>query len=155
MPSGKRDAHMQPAPLPPDTVFALGHSRVVHEIVDPKDALLIDLEQGVYYHLEGAAATIWKSALDGLSLEAIAIAIERNYSGCEDQLPAAVAAFAQALIDEGLLTVTRGTASGASTAPALDEHERTPYRVPSLNRFTDLQDLLRADPICEVGDPND
>ena len=146
---------MQPAPLRPDSVFALAHSRLVHEIVDPKDALLIDLEQGVYYHLEGVAATIWKSALDGLSLDAIAIAVERNYSGCEDQLPAAVAAFAQALIDEGLLTLTCGTANSASTAPPLGEDQRTPYRAPSLNRFTDLQDMLRADPICEVRDPND
>jgi hypothetical protein len=146
---------MQPAPLRPDSVFALGHSRLVHEIVDPKDALLIDLEQGVYYHLEGVAATIWKSALEGLSLDAIAIAIERNYSGCEDRLSAAVAAFAQALIDEGLLTLTCGAANGASAAPPPGELERTPYRAPSLNRFTDLQDLLRADPICEVQDPND
>ena len=146
---------MQSAPLRPDSVFALGHSRVVHEIADPKDALLIDLEQGVYYHLEGVAATIWKSALDGLSLAAIAGAVERNYSGCEDQVPAAVAAFAQALIDERLLTLAFGTANGAATAPPLGQHERTPYRAPSLNRFTDLQDLLLADPICEVRDPND
>jgi hypothetical protein len=146
---------MQSVPLRPDSVFALRHSRLVHEIVDPKDALLIDLEQGVYYHFEGVAATIWKSALDGLSLDAIAIAVERNYSGCEDQVPAAVAAFAQALIDEGLLTVASGAANGASTAPPLGEHERTPYRAPSLNRFTDLQELLRADPICEVHDPSD
>lgn len=145
---------MQPAPLRPDSVFALGHSRLVHEVLDPKDALLIDLEQGVYYHLEGVAATIWKSALDGLSLEAIAAAVERNYSGCDDQMPAAVAAFAQTLIEEGLLT-TRGTPNGASAAPPSGEHERTAYRAPSLNRFTDLQDLLRADPVCEVGDPND
>ena len=146
---------MQLPPLRPDSVLALGHPRLVYEILDPKDALLIDLEQGVYYHLEGVAATIWKSALDGLSIEAIAIVVERNYSGCEDQVPTAVAAFAQALIDEGLLTLACGTANGGSTAPPFGEHERTPYRAPSLNRFTDLQDLLRADPICEVPDPND
>lgn len=146
---------MHPASLRPDSVFALGHSRLVHENADPKDALLIDLEQGVYYHLEGAAATIWKSALDGLSLEAITIAVERDYSACDDQMPAAVAAFVQALIDERLLTLARGTANSASTAPPLGEHQRTPYRAPSLNRFTDLQDLLRADPICEVRDPNE
>ena len=146
---------MRPAPLRPDSVFALGHPRVVHEILDPKDALLIDLEQGVYYHLEDVAATIWKSALEGLPLEAIATAVERNYSGCEDQLPAVVAAFAQALLDEGLLTLASGPANGASTAPSVVEHEPTPYRAPSLDRFTDLQELLRADPICEVLNPND
>lgn len=146
---------MQPAPLCSESVFALAHSRLVHEIVDPKDALLIDLEQGVYYHLEGVAATIWKGALDGLSLAAIANTVERDYSGCADQVPAAVAAFAQALIDEGLLTLARGTANGVCTPPPAVPHERTPYRAPSLNRFTDLQDLLRADPICEVHDPND
>ena len=146
---------MQTVRLRPDSVFALGHSRIVHEVIDPKDALLIDLEQGVYYHLEGVAATIWKSALDGLPLDAIAVAVERNYSGCGDQLPAAIAAFAQALIDEGLLTLGCGAADGESAAPPSGECERTPYRAPSLNRFTDLQDLLRADPICEVQDPND
>lgn len=146
---------MGPAALCSDSVFALGHPRVIHEILDPKDALLIDLEQGAYYHLEDVAATIWKSALDGLSLGAIAMAVERNYSGCEDQLPAAVAAFAQALLDEGLLTLASGPANRASTPPPVVEHERTPYRAPSLNRFTDLQELLRADPICEVRYPND
>jgi hypothetical protein len=146
---------MEAASLRPDSLFALGHSRIIHEIVDPKDALLIDLEQGVYYHLEGVAATIWKSALDGLSLEAIAIAVERDYSGCEDQLPAAVAAFAESLIDEGLLTLACGTTNGACTVPNGGDHERTPYRAPALKRFTDLQDLMRADPICEVPDPDD
>ena len=146
---------MQPVSLRPDSTFSLAHSRLVHENIHPKDALLIDLEQGVYYHLEDVAATIWKSALEGLPLEAIVIAVERNYSGCEDQVPAAVAAFAQSLIDEGLLTLGCGTANSASTSPSSGEHQTTPYRAPSLNRFTDLQDLLRADPICEVRDPND
>src|SRR5262245_50596189 len=113
---------MRPAPLRPDSVFALGHPRVIHEVLDPKDALLIDLEQGVYYHLQDVAATIWKSALEGLPLAAITTAVERNYSGCEDELAAAVAAFAQALLDEGLLALT-SAANGISSAPALIEHE--------------------------------
>jgi hypothetical protein len=143
---------MQRAPLGPDTAFVLAHPRIIHESVEA-DALLIDLDRGVYYNLEGVAATIWKGAVTGLPLDAIAVAVERNHSGCEEELRPVVAGFVQALIDEGLLTPAPVSANGAGADAVRAEGQRTPYRAPTLERHTDLEQLLRADPICEVREP--
>ena len=143
---------MQRSSLRLDTVFAVAHARIIHESVEAEDALLIDLDRGVYYNLRGVAATIWKSAVSGLSLEAIAGAVEKAHSGCEEGVAEVVAAFARQLIDEGLLTPGVAT-NGATAAPAVAARRGTPYGAPILERYTDLEELLRADPICEVSDP--
>jgi len=138
--------------LRPDSVFALCHPRIIHESAGADDAVVIDLDKGVYYNMRGVACTIWRSALHGAALEAIAEEVERHHSACEDELPAAVAEFLRSLLDEGLLAIA-SPAAATSAAAHLAESARTPYRAPSLERYTDLEELLRADPIHEVVDP--
>lgn len=142
---------MQPPLLRPDSVFALRHPRIIHEGVDAETALIINLDRGVYYDMRGVACTIWKSALAGLPLEAIAAEVERHHSDCEDRLREVVAQFVQSLLDEELLAVAARAPSAA--AERRDGCEKTPYRAPALERYTDLEELLRADPIHEVLEP--
>jgi len=141
---------MQPLLLGPDSVFALRHPRIIHEGVDAETALIINLDRGVYYDMRGVACTIWKSALGGLRLEAIAAEVERHHSDCEDRLREVVAQFVQSLLDEELLAVADRAPSAVAERAGC---EKTPYRAPALERYADLEELLRADPIHEVLEP--
>lgn len=143
---------MQRPALSPDSVYTVAHARIIHESVANDDVLIIDLDRGVYFNLQGAACGIWQTIVHGMPLAAIPAEIERRYSNCAPQLSAVVAEFVASLLEEGLLAPSAAAAiSGGPTSP--ERSEPTRYRPPSLARYTDLEDLLRADPIHEILDP--
>jgi hypothetical protein len=108
------------------------------------EIVAINLETGIYYSLKESAALIWHDLLDGHSLEALL-----GHLRDDDETRAAVAGFADRLIDSGLMRVSaagRDPAGPARIASAL------PLSPPVLEQFGDMQDLLLLDPVHEVDD---
>ena len=69
------------------------------------ETVLLDLASGVYFGLDGVGKRIWESVADGGSLgEAVEI-IVAEYEVEETQAQADVIAFANQLIERGLLVV--------------------------------------------------
>ena len=69
------------------------------------ETVLLDLASGVYFGLDGVGKRIWESIADGDSLGAAVEIIVAEYRVEKTQAQADVIAFANQLIERGLLLV--------------------------------------------------
>jgi len=69
------------------------------------ETVLLDLASGVYFGLDGVGKRIWESIADGDSLGAAVEIIVAEYRVEETQAQTDVIAFANQLIERGLLLV--------------------------------------------------
>lgn len=126
--------------------FAVDPDRVVHETIDG-EAILIDLETGVYHSLTGTGPEIWDLLLAGLTVEEVVGSIAARYR----IEAAAVAPATQELVDSlcaaGVLTPTarNGAAPTAEAGPA-----GASYEPPALRTYTDMEYFLLLDPVHDV-----
>lgn len=132
--------------------YAVDESRVVSEIIDG-EAVIVNLANGYYYSLDAPAAAIWDRVQAGWSLDEILSEIQARHDCAGVDSEALVRALIEALVADDLVTAAPDreapvTATGSSPAAV----ERTPFRAPSLQRFTDMQGFLLVDPIHEVDD---
>jgi hypothetical protein len=79
--------------VPPQVI-----SRVVGD-----ETVLLDLESGMYFGLDGVGKRIWESIGDGLTLGETAAAVVSEYEVDEGQAQADVIEFARDLVERGLL----------------------------------------------------
>ena len=103
--------------------------------------------RGVYYSLLGPAAQIWEGLVAGVPLDRVVAEV----SALSDAEPAAFAAattsLVEALLAEGLLVEGPPAEEKAWQAVAGSEGQ---YGLPTLERFTDMEDLLLLDPVHDV-----
>jgi len=120
------------------------HPQVVHQTVE-EEAILIHMGTGSYYSLLGAASASWEMLTGGCSSAELAARLREVCSGCPAGLDQEVAAFLEELQRENL--VVEGEGTGAFPTPS-----SIVYSPLTAQKFTDMQDLLLADPIHEVGE---
>ncbi|MCM3875656.1 MAG: PqqD family peptide modification chaperone [Thermoanaerobaculia bacterium] len=121
--------------------------RVVYEVFD-EEVVALDLESGSYYSLRASAAWIFRSAAAGASAGAIAVAFSSGGNDDGEDVPAAVGAFLDSLVSEGLLVPQPQpmTPSARLDLPG----SAGAFTPPRFEKFTDMQDLLLLDPIHDV-----
>jgi hypothetical protein len=136
--------------------YRVNGPNIAHETVD-REAILIHLEHGTYYSLAEAGACVWDVVVRGGNAADAVAAVVAAYDVSDAAAAPAVASLLDALVAEGL--VAADDAAPDDAAPALPlsagtapDGERRPWTAPELARFTDMQDLLLADPIHEVAD---
>ena len=141
-----------------NTCYRVNKPRVVHEIID-NEVVIIDFETGSYYSLNGAGADIWAllehGALPAEIVDNILLRYESPRPGAEQ----AVNQLLKELQKQSLITSTPGgTSSGPKPAPeSRPAKEKTALQIPTLNKYTDMQNLLLLDPIHDtdsMGWPN-
>jgi hypothetical protein len=125
---------------------------ITHERLDD-EVMAINLETGAYYALDDVAADVWTLVADGRSLDDAASVIAARYAVDEAATRADLGTLIDDLAQERLLV--EGTAEPPPTGdpavlPPLGEG-RT-YAAPTLNKYDDLEELLRLDPVHEVDD---
>jgi hypothetical protein len=115
-------------------------NKLSHETIDG-EVIIINFDNGNYFSLTGVSAAIWHALITGASAETLAAA----FPGAPAQTAAEITAFLSELEAEGLITSTP-TPSPMSpiTTPTVA------YETPVLNKYTDMQQLLLADPLHEV-----
>lgn len=121
---------------------------VIHETFDD-EVVIIHLDRGTYYSLEGAGADLWRLILARASVDEAVEALARGYGAARDQVATAVADLVAQLREEGLVepTTAEAEATGGATVKAA-----RPFEPPVLRKYTDMQDLLLVDPIHDVDD---
>ena len=67
------------------------------------ETVLLDLESGMYFGLDGVGKRIWEAIGEGLTLGQTAAVIVSEYEVEEDQARANVIEFASDLVERGLL----------------------------------------------------
>ena len=87
--------------MTPETKWSIP-PQVMSRLVDD-ETVLLDLESGMYFGLDGVGKRIWESVTDGMSLGEIAAVITTEYVIDEAQALADVIAFASDLVERGLL----------------------------------------------------
>lgn len=108
--------------------------------------MLLDLESGEYYGLEGAALAIWKR-LDGrTSREELCAQVAAAFAGTGEGATRDVDAFLRQLRSAGLLAAPGDTAAGEGPkARRSPSTAKTAYRPPRLQKRGNLKYLGQLD----------
>lgn len=121
------------------------HPHVVHQIVEG-EAILIQMDSGTYFSLRGAACSAWSILSGGCSAAELAAGLRQVCTGCpSDGIEQDAADFIMGLQQENL--IVEGTGLDPDIVPV-----SAPYTTLQFEKFTDMQDLLLADPIHEVSE---
>jgi hypothetical protein len=115
--------------------YRLNTPRFAAESFDD-EVVVLDLDRGVYYSLEGAAAWLYRELAGGASLDRLIEACPASYARQAGEI-------AQRLVDESVLAAT--VESGQPPAEATP-----PNASPRMTRYDDLQLLLQIDPVHDV-----
>jgi len=133
--------------------ITIDSNEVIHETVDG-EVILIGLQTGCYYSLEGSGAEIWEALAAGRRSADVIAELERRYSAGPDEIRQAADELVERLLDERLVHPA-GTNGGAPPPPVREIEaagDPPPFDPPVLHKFTDMQDLLLVDPVHDVGD---
>ena len=85
----------------PDTVLSIP-PQVMSRLVD-NETVLLDLESGMYFGLDGVGKRIWDAVTEGRSICEIAAIITEEYEVDDTRAQADVIAFTGELVERGLL----------------------------------------------------
>jgi len=116
--------------------------QIVHETIDG-ETVVINLESGSYYSLEGSGADLWSRLIAGESLVKSAAALATQHRGDAAAIGAAIADFHRELFDQGLIT------AHPPNYPTVDG-DLGSFEVPRLHVYNDLRAHLLADPVHDV-----
>ena len=130
------------------THFRVNSPNVIHETIEG-EVILIDLKTGTYYSLRDAGAAVWQAIEHGADEDGICTALELRYEGAADEMREAVRRLLAELEGEGL--VRREDGAAASGLPGSNGGPRASFQPPTLEKHTDMQDLILLDPVHEVG----
>jgi hypothetical protein len=125
---------------------------VIHETVDG-EVILIALQTGCYYSLEGSAAEIWGGLVGGRTCSEVVGELERRYAAAPGAIQTAVTELVERLVDERLAVPQGHDGAPLAVVPSQQpDADPVPFPPPVVHKFTDMQDFLLVDPIHEVGD---
>jgi hypothetical protein len=148
--------------------FRIRAPQVIHETVDG-EVVMVNLETGNYYSLVGTGTRIWDALARAAPLEDVLADLGPAGAEPGGDGRAAVEAFVEELVREGLIVAADGPAPADGAAPAdgptpaappapggvqgttsTGAPGRAPFAPPILEKFTDLQALILLDPVHEA-----
>ena len=125
-----------------DQQYDLASEEVAAKLIDG-EAVIINLETGVYYSLGGAGATVWAMLAAGHTpnetIDQVAVSYDEDRARVADDVDALVADLAS----EGLIAPTP---CREAQPPDFDIAAERTYWPPVVERYSDLSDLLALDP---------
>jgi hypothetical protein len=118
-------------------------SKVAHEVIDG-EVIILQFDTGFYFSITSEGVDLWKWMLAGLSYQQIVDAFEPLRTDQSKRLNA----FFEVLESEKIVRKmdVKSPVNPASVLPS----QKLPFPKFTLERYGDVQDLLKADPIHEV-----
>jgi hypothetical protein len=135
--------------------YSYDEIRVVFEVVD-REVVLIDLDAGHYYVMDGSAAAIWRLAAAGADIGEITEALVGRYGGAAEPIETAVRQFVEDLCADTLLVPASEPRDPAGLAEARRElavPAAETFEPPVFYKYTDMARLIQMDPIQDF-DPS-
>jgi len=132
------------------TCFRVNQIHVAHEMFEGGEVLAINLDTGTYYSFPGIFGQIWMWLVEGASSEAICQALLDLYEGKRAIIEAEAQRFIETLKAENLIVSEEVSASSAPIALVKNQADKKPFVTPTMEKYSDLQDLLLLDPIHET-----
>jgi hypothetical protein len=141
--------------MAPHIYYIINSDNVISEIIDG-EAMIINLDNGFYFSMEQVGTLIWEAIEQGCSFDQIAAGVKRRYIGDPQTIEIGVRQLIDQLLAEGLITsVNQPPAETDHAQVVLSQNEvsdKMEYIEPSLNKYTDMEDLLLLDPVHQVDD---
>ncbi len=139
--------------MPLAACFRVTGPKIVHEVFDD-EVVIINLDTGTYYSVEGVAADIW-TRIDGTTSKEIIDDLTDRYEASEEEVAPLIMRFLNELQSEGLIvaaeTLREKAAEGSKTIPGTRAGHGQ-FQAPILRKFDDMQELLLLDPIHDFDD---
>jgi len=134
-----------------DDVFRVNGPHVISENIDG-EVVLVNLGKGLYYSTDQVGADVWGLLGAGHSVREIGDAISARYAGEPGTITTAVVAFLAELLQEELIVTEPPVPEReAREMPvAEDRADKARFQPPTLNKYTDMRDMLLLDPIHDV-----
>ena len=138
----------------PSKRFRINTPKVIHETIDG-EAVIINLDTGCYYSLDQGGADIWCHIEKSASVGEIAEDLIRRHNSKPAEIENAVLRFITELQNENLIVANSAQKVEQSGGPdpsvgRNSVSERPHFQAPTLQKYTDMQELLLLDPIHEV-----
>ncbi len=128
---------------------------VVQDTIDG-EVVIVNLKSGSYYSLDGVGADIWSFLEQGNTVDQIVERMARKYDGSRSDIQKGVHTLVTELQGEELVVPAQAK---APLVPGEAKPEQSPagssrprFLKPTLQKYTDMQDLLLLDPIHDVDD---
>ncbi len=126
--------------------FAIHASEVAAKIIDG-EVILIRLSDGMYYSMDGTAASIWEAIQRKGSFGECVENLTTRYDVAAEQAETDVRKLLNELVDDALIIPCPEQDEGQSAIDRIaNDHAREAYAPPVLNRYSDMNDLLALDP---------
>ena len=135
-------------------MYRIDSRHVVHETFDG-ETVLVNLDSGIYYSLDGVGVDVWMLIDGGNSFEGVIEWIANRYDGERGEMERALHQLINDLRDEDLIVIDETGRSenivdrGACGKVGPGEQLKN-FVPPVLRKYTDMQDLLLLDPIHDV-----
>ena len=113
---------------------------------------MIDLRTGTYYSLDPVGAEVWRAIEAGAAVAAIVDSLVSRYGVPSGDVDRDVGRLLDDLLEDDLIVAAEEPGVGVPTVTSNGDAPDV-YAPPSLERFTDMQDLILLDPVHEV-DPS-
>lgn len=119
---------------------------IVSETIEG-EAVVLNLATGTYFSLSGAAVLAWSALQDGAGAAQLIALLKSRYRSEGAAVEDAVSAFLDNLLLEEVIEPVRDTVPVACPP---GEGGSELFRGLTIQRFTDIQELLLIDPVHEV-----
>ncbi len=136
--------------------YRINSPSVIYQVMD-NEIVIINLESGVYYNIEGLGIALWKMIDSHCSVDQMISLITERYNENSIQIRKEILDFLAILHSEGLLSITEDKVnfspiSYKTAIEGLEIDNPSKWNGLKLNRYTDMQDLLLLDPIHDVNE---
>ncbi len=127
---------------------------VVQDTIDG-EVVIVNLKTGSYYSLDKVGVDVWGLLESGHNVGDVVNGIADRYEGTRTEIERAVIQLATELQNEELMVAVSGDYTGvpekgAQIVQSAPHTQKLQFVAPTLQKYTDMQDLLLLDPIHDV-----
>lgn len=127
--------------------FQINSPQVIREFFDD-EAVIVNLELGIYYSLDSIGAIVWGLIEQGASNTQIVEKLSQMFKQPPNNMEKDIEEFIDLLLKEELIAATDN--ASLTSFDSINIDNKLTYSKPTLNKYTDMQELLLLDPIHEV-----
>ena len=129
------------------TYYIVNTEQVAYESMEG-EIVLIHLDNGNYFNLEGTAIDVWNGIINNVSCENIIQSFVDSYSADKAIIEETVSNFISQLKTEELIIESTENSENDNIFEFTNLQEQ--FIAPSLVKYEDMQDLLLLDPLHDV-----
>ena len=129
-------------------VYRVNSPHVIYENIDG-ELILVHMEKGAYYTTDEVGAALWDLIEARCTVSEMREALEAQFDAIPAEIEAGIESFLALLTAEGLV-LREDAASDRVPHRRVPAIVKRPFRVPGLQSYRDMQDMLALDPIHDV-----